>query len=1145
MSRKFIPIIGTISAGKSTFLQGLLGTSVLERGPITTTKFVCLIQNSAQTKFYHVLPKKENSIQFIKEGNEITGEKNIKNKIKEINKAFSEKPGTKDEIFYKLEIPIKNIENVSLLEECYFMDIPGLNEKESSYIEIIFSLLTLDDIKFEIIVFDSTSIGSDNILNIINRLDKKKCLKKRGNLLILNRIDQIAQNREKEIIEGFKQYFYQNFEDDKKDDLILINISENHFVPMNSLSFVAESKINEDFYSMLLVEFFDFLESKEQGQVTSFYEYLLKKLEFTLNWLKEKNKQINLDVKSITKEEMNIIEDSVKDLDEMKKKSYRNCLLNIKLTKENIKNDMIKLFLIHKNKYTFYIRLKYYDEIHKIMKSINTNEDLFSPSLPPNIEIKPIKSVPLKPSNNMDLEALNELENFINETFKKIDPMNELESFKISLQNLRESIIGRKIRIAFIGNISVGKSSVINSLIGTDILPINDKECTYRGILIRHKEGESFKLYKTKLEKKGKGNDEYYYFIDDKHPYRQSVEEIHSYLSIKNNDKDIADKDAFIVITGHLKIFDFIKLDKEIISKIEFIDLPGTDRENNEFNKKQYYKKILRFTNCCVYINEPKTIEDEKSVGMIKAQYQNDKQKIFPKLRMNFIKTCLFLINKSDIISNDEEKEKLKNNIIKNIGIVEKEININNINISFFSGKFFLEYLKVSHYYINCLEQKPGLFIFELYNKYKSKLSNFFLFKSFKSYIMEKISKIEENFFLDEEENEEDEEEEPPENFSNPIKHELQELEKNNFRLISSDDYDEVIQSLYKLNKKLKNKDFSKTYYSHNFFNDLKKAIENSEKLNKENFRNNVKSFFRDTDILFRKELKKESEDMKDVKQKEVIRLGTIYPIISETFDATEKEIKSIFKKGKEKIKALITDEIDNISDRLKTVNKDIKVAKDKLKTKIDTVIEDMKSKQKELFGKLIKEIEDKIQKKFKEKEMKIYTSDIDTNKGLTVKMILSLITSTIAGIGIRMGLVYIGEFVLAGAAAGVATTTAATAIAGAIVGPLGIAIGVGVGIAISLTTLLVHVFSTTKRYEKGLKDFKAKIEENLNESENNFLDDFRTFTEDFNFVFKQQLAAVQKEITNIDKEEWKDLQIKYAAQKDKIMKIIGIFEID
>ena len=173
MRKKFIPIIGVISAGKSTFLQGLLGTNVFETGSTTTTKFVCLIKNSKQTKFYHVKPK-EGEVDFVKEGEETIGEDNIKKKIEEVNSDLSKVKATKENIFYMLEIPIKGIENDSLLEQCYFMDIPGLNEESSSYIDIIFSYLKLDDIKFEIIIFDSTNIGSVNIINIINKLGKKK-----------------------------------------------------------------------------------------------------------------------------------------------------------------------------------------------------------------------------------------------------------------------------------------------------------------------------------------------------------------------------------------------------------------------------------------------------------------------------------------------------------------------------------------------------------------------------------------------------------------------------------------------------------------------------------------------------------------------------------------------------------------------------------------------------------------------------------------------------------------------------------------------------------------------------------------------------------------------------------------------------------
>ena len=98
MRKKFIPIIGAISAGKSTFLQGLLGTNVFETGSTTTTKFVCLIKNSKQTKFYHVKPK-EVEVDFVKEGEETIGEDNIKKKIEEVNSDLSKVKATK-KIFF-------------------------------------------------------------------------------------------------------------------------------------------------------------------------------------------------------------------------------------------------------------------------------------------------------------------------------------------------------------------------------------------------------------------------------------------------------------------------------------------------------------------------------------------------------------------------------------------------------------------------------------------------------------------------------------------------------------------------------------------------------------------------------------------------------------------------------------------------------------------------------------------------------------------------------------------------------------------------------------------------------------------------------------------------------------------------------------
>ena len=216
MKKYFIPLIGVISSGKTTFLKGLLGIDILETGSSTTTKFVCLIKNSDKYLFYHVIPKKEkNIISLTKEGEIFEGEEKIKSKMKEINQALTQNK-QKDllNVFYILEAPIKNIDNDFILQNCYFMDIPGLNENNNEnkqkYIEDIFSLISFDDILFEIIIFDSKNIGPDNIKEILKSLEKKNVLKKENNLFILNKID-LCENK-KEIIENCKNYFYKTFE---------------------------------------------------------------------------------------------------------------------------------------------------------------------------------------------------------------------------------------------------------------------------------------------------------------------------------------------------------------------------------------------------------------------------------------------------------------------------------------------------------------------------------------------------------------------------------------------------------------------------------------------------------------------------------------------------------------------------------------------------------------------------------------------------------------------------------------------------------------------------------------------------------------------------------------------------------------------
>ena len=385
-------------------------------------------------------------------------------------------------------------------------------------------------------------------------------------------------------------------------------------------------------------------------------------------------------------------------------------------------------------------------------------------------------------------------------------------------------------------------------------------ECTNRGIIIRHEEKGPFKLFKTKLVKKGKGSDEYYYFEDDNKPYCEGINEIKSYLDVKNKDKNIEDKDAYFVITGNLKIFEFIQLDKDKIWRIEFIDLPGVDRMYSAFNKKEYYKNILNFSSC-IYIYEPKSKCDEQFLNSIMNQYIRSNQKINRYLRPAFIKTCMFLINKIDFFDDEPEKRKekirIKNYIFKNISLIEKKLKKEDINISCFSGKYFLEYLNVMYFYVDILDKQPRELFSQLYDEYRSSIKS--LPVSFKAFIFGKISIINEDFSLNNnieegEEEEEEEEIEPPEAFKNKIKTEIELFEKDKEKLFKNQEDFEVIKRLYNLYIKLKNKGYSDGIYSNNFFDDLKIIIERSTILFKENFKKNIIELFRDIDILFRKE---------------------------------------------------------------------------------------------------------------------------------------------------------------------------------------------------------------------------------------------------------------------------------------------------
>ena len=913
---------------------------------------------------------------------------------------------------------------------------------------------------------------------------------------------------------------------------------------MNSILYRAETKLMEDFSSLLIFEMFYYLEN-ETLKGSSFFEYLEKRISLIIEHEKI---DIEKDMKKIDNNYFkNIAEDSVAILKNTSKniKNATDIDLGINLKKKSVEKELKKLFAIQKNKKYLVFHSEFFTQLQEVVKNIKINQtDL---SCPPNamnpkilISDKKEKSDIINVKND-GINIIEQLDNFLNETFKLIDPQNELKEFKISLQTLRENILGRKIRISLIGNISVGKSSVLNCIIGYDILPTKNTECTYRGVIIRHKKDNNFKLYRTKLITRGKGLDQYYYFIDESKWYCNGIPAIKDYLNNKNNDKKIGDEDAYIVITGPLKIFDFIKLDDNIINKIEFIDLPGADRKNNTFNDKEYYKKILKFSNCCLYMNDPKTIDDKDSEKRMLDQYSSDKSKIFTTLRKNFIKTCLFLINKSDTLENEREKREIVKSLFQTIKKEEKKLKEEELNVAFFSSKFFLFFLNIYNQYVIQAEENPYKLLKELYQDWAKS----FTLHSLKSFIIKKIETLQDKLDLDSEE-----EIEPTKEFQNNLSFAMDKLFEGKFRETSQDEEDDIIRKLYTFNHQLQVTDFNDSHYSHLYFDKLKEVILFCDNFQNESLKFSILEFFTYTDQLFDKEISKENEQEKEMLIERCELFQTkIIPNIESKFEEKKKTIMDILELGLFQCQNLIDEEIKNADKILEEANKDIEAVAKNFEKKIDEIISRTNEKKEKQLINLTSEIESVLKEEIESFYSigKVGSTKVDLNKGITLKMVFSLVGSAISGITVRTGLVMVGQSLLAGTAAatGITTTTIAgsTTIGGVLMGPLGIIIGVGVGVTISVVSFLVHYFSKTKRYVKGLEQTKIDITKKFEEIKEMFMNDFTVFQNSLSNELKIKVEIMRKQINTVNENKWKAIKKKYLIQKKAIEQKIKSFK--
>ena len=298
------------------------------------------------------------------------------------------------------------------------------------------------------------------------------------------------------------------------------------------------------------------------------------------------------------------------------------------------------------------------------------------------------------------LDIIKDIVNFCQELKNYKIENNEIKSLNDELIKIIDGLkMNDSIYISFLGLQNDGKNFIINEIIGNNIFPIEFNIDMKKCIIIKYSEGENIVLRKSKF-RNDKDITNFYFYEGN-----LDINELNgtNYNCNENENKE----DYFYYIETRIKLFDEMKLEKSIKSNIILIYFP--EYEKNIYNDNLIIKKFLNICKNFVFIvkNDRNDIQE-----LIESIYNNkDKNN---KSFFQVINSCLFILN-NDL--NQSSTEKSDNELKLFIQNIIKGIKLKDIYLSYFSFKYYLDYLNKYNYnlYINDIIENE----YEIYNYYK------------------------------------------------------------------------------------------------------------------------------------------------------------------------------------------------------------------------------------------------------------------------------------------------------------------------------------------------------------------------------------------------------------------------------------------
>ena len=264
--------------------------------------------------------------------------------------------------------------------------------------------------------------------------------------------------------------------------------------------------------------------------------------------------------------------------------------------------------------------------------------------------------------------------------------MNEIEKIIIYLENYDN------IYIPFLGPSNAGKITIINGIIGKDILPTNLSECTKRGIIITYCESEEITIRKVWF-RENNFNGKSFHKLKLGNIIGKGLDQVKQTLYGLNYNFTDKEENFFYLVQTKIKLFDQMKLEKNFKKMISLVDLPGYGTKN--IFEKEIYKKFLSISSSFIFVVSNKIIKDNDTQQIVQNIFeQAQKEKAISSSL--FLKSCLFIFN-------IENNEKIKNEELNNakqdiISIIEglKDDDKDNINtVKSIIIYEFLSYFKI------------------------------------------------------------------------------------------------------------------------------------------------------------------------------------------------------------------------------------------------------------------------------------------------------------------------------------------------------------------------------------------------------------------------------------------------------------------